>query len=148
MQSVLSGQFKIVLKAEAGDNYKLDRWNGCDKVSDGQCQTTLNKSKMIVAKFVSTRAIFSQKSSKTSKSFSASSKTSSSKSSLSSKSNSSVSFKQTQKYKTLTINNVFITKEKALLRLETKYAMFLNVFLNTTQIRVWNCEQSRTMALV
>ena len=49
---------KIVLKAEAGDNYKLDRWNGCDKVSDGQCQTTLNKSKMIVAKFVSTRAIF------------------------------------------------------------------------------------------
>ena len=43
---------KIVLKAEAGNNYKFDRWNGCDKVSDGKCQITLNKSKMVVAKFV------------------------------------------------------------------------------------------------
>ena len=84
---------KIVLKAEAGDNYKFDRWNGCDKVSDGQCQTTLNKSKMIVAKFASKKASFSssQKSSSASKSSSVSSKTNSSKasSSISSNENSS-----------------------------------------------------------
>ena len=81
---------KIVLKAEAGDNYKFERWNGCDKVSDGKCQTTLNKSKMIVAKFVSARASFSssQKSSSASKSFSSKSSQTSSKASSSKASNS------------------------------------------------------------
>ena len=90
---------KIVLKAEAGNNYKFDRWNGCDKVSDGKCQITLNKSKMVVAKFVKKAGTSSssQKSSSSStrktsssKSSSASSKASSSKSS-SIKSSSSVS---------------------------------------------------------
>ena len=46
-----SANSKIVLKAEAGDNYKFEKWNGCDKISNGQCQTTLNKSKIVVAKF-------------------------------------------------------------------------------------------------
>ena len=85
---------KIILKAEAGNNYKFERWNGCDKVLDGKCQTTLNKSKMIVAKFVSKKASFysSQKSSSASKSSAVSSKTSSSKSSSSAtKTNSSQS---------------------------------------------------------
>lgn len=83
---------KIILKAKAGNNYKFERWNGCDKVSDGKCQTTLNKSKTIVAKFASKRASSSssQKSSSSSKSsqFSSISKSNSnssaSKSSLSS----------------------------------------------------------------
>ena len=91
---------KIVLKAEAGDNYKFERWNGCDKIADGKCQITLSKSKTVVAKFVSKKASFysSQKSSsisatKTSSNQSSnySSKVSSSKAFSSSKSSSSVS---------------------------------------------------------
>src|SRR3989344_6693207 len=61
-----SAKSKIVLKAEAGENYKFEKWNGCDKISDGQCQTTLNKSKLVVAKFISKKPSLSQKSSSSS----------------------------------------------------------------------------------
>jgi len=93
-----SAKSKIVLKAEAGENYKFERWNGCDKISDGKCQTTLNKSKLVVAKFASKKPSLSQKSSSSSigktnpsKSSAVSSKTASSKSFSVSKSSSSVS---------------------------------------------------------
>lgn len=85
-----SANSKIVLKAEAGNNYKFEKWNGCDKVSDGKCQTTLNKSKTIVAKFV-------KKANSSSSSQKSSSKSSSSKSSgPSSKSSSSKAFSSNQ----------------------------------------------------
>ena len=96
---------KIVLKAEAGNNYKLERWNGCDKVSDGQCQTTLNKSKMIVAKFVSTRAISSQKSSSIS-----AIKTSSNNSSNSSNSSKAFSYKSSSSSK----SSSFVAKSSSI----------------------------------
>ncbi len=93
---------KIVLKAEAGDNYKFERWNGCNKVSDGQCQTTLNKSKIIVAKFASKNPSFSSssKSSFSSKSFSSKSFSVSSKAS----SSSVINYSETNK-------NVFIIQD-------------------------------------
>src|SRR3990167_5877618 len=82
-----SAKSKIVLKAEAGENYKFEKWNGCDKISDGQCQTTLNKSKLVVAKFIPKNPNSSQKSSissiwKTSSSKSSSKASSSKQSSL------------------------------------------------------------------
>jgi len=126
-QASYPAKSKIVLKAEAGDNYKFERWNGCDKVSDGQCQTTLNKSKLVVAKFASKNASSSQKSSSSSigkinsnKSSAVSFKSSSPKSSSSSKSSDSASNKQTQNFKTLTIKNVFYNKGKGVIKVGDK----------------------------
>ena len=126
-QASYSANSEIILKAEAGENYKFERWNGCDKVSDGQCHTTLNKSKLIVAKFALKKSSLSQKSSSSSvgkisssKSSAVSSKTSSSKAFSASKSSSSVASKQTQNFKTLTIKNIFYNKEKGIVKIGNK----------------------------
>jgi len=122
-----SAKSKIVLKAEAGENYKFEKWNGCDKISDGQCQTTLNKSKLVVAKFAFKNPSLSRKNpspsiikTSSSKSSAISFQSSSSKSYLSSKSSGSVSNKKTQNLKTLTIKNIFYNKGKGIVKIGNK----------------------------